>query len=802
MAADQNRPRGRERNVTGPGKTVHKRGDGLGTGPVGATGGHSGGGQSSGGGTRGSGGKGGGVKLILLLLAVLLGGGGGLTAFLGGQGTTLQNPSQGQYQTQQPQDGGSTSGTNWAQLLSGLGGGSVSSGWDNPANTGKLDTSVAKGAREKYTKLAGNGRDTATIMVYLCGTDLESRNGMGTADLQEMLGARFGDELNLLVYTGGCKGWKNNLVSSSTNQIWQVRDGKMICLQDKLGSKSMTDPDVLSGYIKWCVKNYPASRYELILWDHGGGSVSGYGYDEKFASSGSMSLAGLDEALKDAGVKFDFIGFDACLMATAETALTMARYADYLIASEETEPGVGWYYTDWLTAFGKNPSLPTVELGKQIVDSFVDTCADKCRGQLTTLSVVDLAELETVLPGVLADFSKSTTKLLRDKDYQTVSNARSGAREFAQSSRIDQVDLVHLAKNLGTKEGEALSKALLGAVKYNRTSSNMTNAYGLSIYFPYRKSSGVDKAASTFGEIGMDKGYIQCIRQFASLEVSGQAASGGTASPLPSLLGQLGGSSGGADQISALLGELLGGSFGRFQGLDGENTDFLSDRALGDDELVEFVTEHRFPAEALLWQEGAGGTPVIRLTEEQWGLVQELELNLFYDDGEGYIDLGLDNVFQFDEEGGLLGVNDGAWLAVNGQPVAYYHTATVDDGESYTITGRVPVLHNGARAELILAFDNEHPGGYVAGVRAVYPEGETDTVAKSQPELLPGDTLEFLCDYYSYAGEYQDSYLLGDPVTVGEDGLMVSDVPLDGTTRATYRFTDLFGQHYWTAAVL
>ena len=668
------------------------------------------------------------MKLILLLLAVLLGGGGGLTAFLGGQGSTPQTPPQGQ---QQPNQGGTVSGTDWTQLLSGLGGGSVSSGWDNPANTGRLDTSVAKGAREKYTKLLGNGRDTATIMVYMCGTDLESRNGMGTANLKEMLAAGVGDGLNLLVYTGGCKGWKNNLVSSGSNQIWQVRDGKMICLQDDLGSRSMTEPDVLSGYIKWCVKNYPASRYELILWDHGGGSVSGYGYDEKFASSGSMSLSGLDEALKDAGVKFDFIGFDACLMATAETALTMARYADYLIASEETEPGVGWYYTGWLTAFGKNPSLPTVELGRQIVDSFVDTCADQCRGQLTTLSVVDLAELEAVLPGALADFSQSTAKLLRDKEYQTVSNARSGAREFAQSSRIDQVDLVHLAKNLGTKEGDALAQALLGAVKYNRTSANMTNAYGLSIYFPYRKSSGVDKAASTFGEIGLDKGYIQCIRQFASLEVSGQAASGGSASPLPSLLGSLGGSRAGADQISALLGELLGGSFGRFQGLDGENTRFLSDRALGDDELVQYVTDHRFPAEALLWQEGADGTPVIRLNEEQWGLVQELELNLFYDDGAGWIDLGLDNVFQFDGEGGLLGVNDGAWLAVNGQPVAYYHNATVDDGESYTITGRVPVLHNGARAELILTFDNEHPGGYVAGVQSVYLDGETDTVAKS-----------------------------------------------------------------------
>ena len=117
-----------------------------------------------------------------------------------------------------------------------------------------------------------------------------------------------------------------------------------------------------SWYIQCCAGRYPASRYALILWDHGGGSVSGYGYDEKFASTGSMDLAGLDRALGDGGVKFDFIGFDACLMATAETALTMAQYADYLIASEETEPGVGWYYTDWLTALGEDPSMLTALL--------------------------------------------------------------------------------------------------------------------------------------------------------------------------------------------------------------------------------------------------------------------------------------------------------------------------------------------------------------------------------------------------------------------------------------------------------
>ncbi len=771
---DNNRPRGRERNVTGPGKTVQKRGEGLGGGPVGEAG--RGSSRQTSSGTRSTGTRRvGGIQLIVLLLVALLGGGGGLTALLGGQPSSPAPSGQ-----QQVQPGGNSG---WTSMLSSLGGGSMSSGWKYEANTGRLDSSVAAGSREKYTKLLGGGKDTVTIMVYMCGTDLESRSGMGTSDLQEMLNASFGRNINLLIYTGGCNAWKNSAVSSSDNQIWQVRDGKLVCLQKDLGSVSMTDPGTLAGYIQWCAKNYPASRYELILWDHGGGSVSGYGYDEKFASSGSMSLAGLDSALSAAGVKFDFIGFDACLMATVETALTMSQYADYLIASEETEPGVGWYYTDWLTDFGKDTSKPTIQVGRNIVDSFVDTCAQKCPGQLTTLSVIDLAELEHTLPDALTEFSNATTKLIREQEYQTVSNARSGTREFAQSSKIDQIDLVHLAQNLGTREGKALTDVLLSAVKYNRTSSNMTNAYGLSVYFPYRKTNTVDRAVSTFEQIGMDRSFTRCIRQFSDVVASGQAVSGSSNSPLPSLLGMLGGNSGVTTQdISALLGGLLGG------------------RSLDMEDAEQYLTEHRFAEENLSWSTGSDGIPVLRLSEEQWGLVQTLELNLFYDDGEGYIDLGLDTVYEFDDDGALLGDSGSSWLAIEGQPVAYYHTVTVDDGTNYTITGRVPVLHNGSRAELILVFDNDHPHGFVAGVQAVYLEGETDTIAKNMTGLQNGDTLEFLCDYYSYSGEYQDSYLLGEPLTVTQE-LTISDVPLEGATRATYRFTDLYHQHYWTPVV-
>ena len=228
-------------------------------------------------------------------------------------------------------------------------------------------------------------------------------------------------------------------------------------------------------------------------------------------------------------------------MATVENGLMLDQYADYMIASEETEPGIGWYYTNWLTALSGNTSMPTIEIGKNIVDDFISTCNRDCRGQSATLSVVDLAELSYTVPTPFKAFSESLTDMISNQQYTEISTARNVTREFARSSAIDQIDLVHFAQNVGNDEGKKLSDVLLSAVKYNRTSSNMTNSYGMSIYFPYRKTSKVDTALNTYDAIGMDASYAKCIREFASLEVSGQVSTGGTSSPFPSLLGDLGG---------------------------------------------------------------------------------------------------------------------------------------------------------------------------------------------------------------------------------------------------------------------
>ena len=774
---DDNRQSGRRKNVTGSVDGAHRRGEGQGGGPVGSSNGYSGrrrgsvslgDGSESSGGSHGNATRAGGVSLLAIIgiiIYMVIGG------KMGGTSTVDdQTPQDGDHVAVQQQN---------------------------------VDNTVAKGSRDKYTTIKGNGKDTVTILVYMCGTDLESKHGMATNDLQEMAKADLGSNINIIVYTGGCSKWKTNGISNSVNQIYQVKSGTLARLKENAGSDSMTKPSTLTDFIKYGVSSFPADRYELILWDHGGGSVSGYGYDEKNVSSGSMSLAGLNTALKNAGVKFDFIGFDACLMATAETALMLDSYADYLIASEETEPGIGWYYTNWLNSFAKNTSMKTVDVGKIIVDDFVSECKRRCNGQKTTLSVIDLAEFAHTVPSNLKSFAKSISNELANDNYQKISDARSGTREFAVSNRIDQVDLVDLANRINTTEAKELAKAIQGAVKYNLTSTNMSNCYGVSIYFPYNSSNKVDSACKTYDQIGMDSEYASCIRKFASLETGGQVAAGGTTTAT-SLLGTLlggggtGGSSGSTDLISSLLGSFLGG--GRsITGLDSTNTDFMKELDTAD--ATQYYAQNYLDASKLVWSLD-NGRYVMPVAKDQWKMIHSIDKNIFLDDGAGFIDLGLDELFEYND-GILTADMEKTWLGIGGQLVAYYHTDTLKDaitGE-YCYFGYIPALLNGERVKLEVVFDDTGVGN-VMGAVAWYKDGETDTVAKDVTEIVNGDTIDFLCDYYTYDGAYQDTYKLGEQITVN-GALKVTDLLITGQQATiTYRFTDMYNKEYWTDPVV
>ena len=79
-----------------------------------------------------------------------------------------------------------------------------------------------------------------------------------------------------------------------------------------------------------------------------------------------MPTSEIVEAVKYSGVKFDLIGFDTCLMQNFDLAYKLEPYADYFLASEETESGFGWNYTLGFSELAMNPGMSTADFGTSI----------------------------------------------------------------------------------------------------------------------------------------------------------------------------------------------------------------------------------------------------------------------------------------------------------------------------------------------------------------------------------------------------------------------------------------------------
>ena len=790
-------------------------------------------------------------------------------------------------------------------------------------NYTQVNGEVAKEARKKYTKLKGKNKDSVTMMVYMLGTDLESQSGMATADLNEMLYAGLNNRnVNVIVQTGGCKRWRNSVISAGKTQRWSISGKGIGLLEEEKTKVSMTDEDELSDFIRYCAKKAPADRYILVFWDHGGGSVSGYGYDETRPND-SMNIGEIAKGLKDGGVKFDFVGFDCCLMGTLETAIAVEPYADYMIASEETEPGTGWYYTNWLKLLNENSSTNTLNLGRQICDDFTAKNAMYASSTGTTLSVVDLAELSGTVEGKLGAFGSDLTTQLKGDNYHTVAIARNGSREFSPSARLDQVDLVDFCNNLNTKESKNLASAIRSAVKYNRV-NGISNAYGLSIYFPNSSLKSVNSMIQICENIGVDSEWTEGIRTYATLEQSGQivanngysygsgsgslldillgsgnsgsgsynytsgsGASGGGGSFLGSLFSDAGSGSyststdtgslleallGGSQPVqqqssgSSLLDALFGGSsqsyntynsYGSMSEQDiynmllqaysqsgnasnaytntgsyGSSSSSLLDILTGGyqstsgsyygvndyssiygnsgystsssgTDLLSLAAQMLFGRAMVgaqtLELTQKDGQNVLEMSEDMWDQITDVELNVFVDDGEGFIDLGLDNVIEYNEDGDLIDAWNGTWLTLEDRPVAIYPISDEDpDGNGLYITTKfTPVLLNGERVNLVIEFNEETGLDTVLGAQDVIATG---VQGKGYRELEEGDVIQPVCDFFAKDGSFAAAYELGDPFIVPEDGqLKVVNKQVTGGERMLYtaRLTDYYQAHYW-----
>ena len=611
---------------------------------------------------------------------------------------------------------------------------------------------------------------TWTIFVYLCGTDLESDGGYATYDMEEMLAASTGSNVKFVIQTGGTYSWQNDVIASEGINRYEICGGE-ITLVDEQSDASMGSADTLSGFLKWGLQNYPAAKMGLVLWNHGGGSISGVCFDE-LNDSDSLSLTEINRALSEASAlmtdKFEFIGFDACLMGTVETANILATYSRYMYGSEELEPGYGWDYASIGNFLGENNSADGAQLGKIVCDSFYDGCAEIDSESGATLSVIDLTKIDDVIVS-FNDYSKNLYEASEDNSVlssvvREVKNADNFGGNNKSEGYTNMVDLAGIVKS-GADYSEGADKVLSAideAVVYCRNGSDHAEACGLSAYYPLQLQGSSE--LKIFGNIAVSPYYLS----FVDRAVYGNMNNGNT------------------DDYdnSSILDFWFGEDY-----TDDYWDDYGDCDATGESPLIVFCDEPQLLED---------GTFCFSLTDESLEYTASVQANVYMLswDQEELIELGVSAYIDTDWTNGIFMDNfDGCWFSLpDGQMLAVYIVDECDGYDIYTS----PIELNGEETNLRITHDYVNDTVTIDGIWDGIDEN--GMAARNVYEIKEGDRITPM--YYVMEVESDDDgYFYGNEyVFDGEPEIYFGQLD-DGEYFYGFTIDDIYGDYLITEYV-
>ena len=355
-------------------------------------------------------------------------------------------------------------------------------------------------------------QDAWTILLYVCGSNLESdyassNQGAASEDLEEIVGVNGQpDDVNVVVQAGGSSKWSStfsSVINANYSNRFHLRDNQFV--KDSQTSKvNMGLESTLESFVTWGLQTYPADKIGLILWNHGG-AMTGCCQDEQF--NDMLTPAEVDEAIINAKAaagyanKFEFVGYDCCLMQVQDIAGLASKYAKYHVASEESEWGYGWSYELWLDNLYAGDS--TENILKANVDGFKSTTTSAYSSwgdpNNQTLSYLDLSywdEYETAWENMATTLSGIITSESKWSSFETVLNS---CQRFGYDSSygyaFDVFDVGHFfikMKASNTYKGnstlmsqiDTLSSIHDNLVAYEWHGSGSSNAHGLTMFAP------------------------------------------------------------------------------------------------------------------------------------------------------------------------------------------------------------------------------------------------------------------------------------------------------------------------------
>ncbi len=235
-----------------------------------------------------------------------------------------------------------------------------------------------------------------TVMVYIAGDNNLAEAGLD--DINEMEAVGSTDQVNIVVQIDGSESYTPN--AAGTRRYLIQKDDKMGEITTppigEMEEADMGTQATLEEFAEWGIKNYPAKKYAIILWNHGNGWYPDDGL-HKFGGKGvlggpndplkaicsdessdnALSTSGVGESMekiaKTLGRKIDLVGFDACLMGMAEAFYEVRNAAHVACGSEKTEPGDGWSYDEFLSILAAHPEYDGEQLGRTIVETYTSS---------------------------------------------------------------------------------------------------------------------------------------------------------------------------------------------------------------------------------------------------------------------------------------------------------------------------------------------------------------------------------------------------------------------------------------------
>ena len=265
-----------------------------------------------------------------------------------------------------------------------------------------------------------------------------------------------------------------------------------------LGDLDSGSGDTIADFAIWGINTYRANKYMLVLWDHGGGWTS-HSSDETSGTDVNLpqTVAALERIIAETGIgQLEVIGFDMCLMGQLEVYQAMAPFARYGIASQENEPGAGWFYV-FLDELVRNPAMDGAQLGQHVVDYFMYFLREVVGDQdVYGLATVDLSRSAPLMDAV--NQFVDTVAANPQRALSPVGVARNNTIQYGGFddpqvqgywSSVDLYRFMELLADVAPAPEIAQSATgVMGAVRqfvvYEDHVEALNGSNGVSIYFP------------------------------------------------------------------------------------------------------------------------------------------------------------------------------------------------------------------------------------------------------------------------------------------------------------------------------